>query len=154
MRTYFYEFSNDDYHDLINLILSDEKTLGKLMAAMSTYRDIDSDDDFYQQLFVSLLRFGLIENITRQSAVQDYLHELKTDTTLFTYIRPDEIASFSIKLKELNIVFDSVNEANDESERTLVIFCMYLILITSLHCLMRTLITERMLRNYRAIHIP
>lgn len=99
MRTYFYEFSNDDYHDLINLILSDEKTLGKLMAAMSTYRDIDSDDDFYQQLFVSLLRFGLIENITRQSAVQDYLHELKTDTTLFTYIRPDEIASFSIKLK-------------------------------------------------------
>ncbi|HCO0542708.1 TPA: hypothetical protein N6762_004707, partial [Escherichia coli] len=122
MRTYFYEFSNDDYHDLINLILSDEKTLGKLMAAMSTYRDIDSDDDFYQQLFVSLLRFGLIENITRQSAVQDYLHELKTDTTLFTYIRPDEIASFSIKLKELNIVFDSVNEANDESERTLVKF--------------------------------
>ncbi|WP_236488175.1 hypothetical protein, partial [Escherichia coli] len=63
-----------------------------------------------------------IENITRQSAVQDYLHELKTDTTLFTYIRPDEIASFSIKLKELNIVFDSVNEANDESERTLVKF--------------------------------
>ncbi|HGE3727678.1 TPA: hypothetical protein ACGKQY_005005, partial [Escherichia coli] len=81
-----------------------------------------SDEDFYQQLFVSLLRFGLIENITRQSAVQDYLHELKTDTTLFTYIRPDEIASFSIKLKELNIVFDSVNEANDESERTLVKF--------------------------------
>lgn len=86
MRTYFYEFSNDDYHDLINLILSDEKTLGKLMAAMSTYRDIDSDDDFYQQLFVSLLRFGLIENITRQSAVQDYLHELKqTLRCLHTY---------------------------------------------------------------------
>lgn len=41
---------------------------------------------------------------------------------MFTYIRPDEIASFSIKLKELNIVFDSVNEANDESERTLVKF--------------------------------
>ncbi|MFJ5334874.1 P-loop NTPase fold protein [Pectobacterium sp. CHL-2024] len=122
MRTYFYEFSNDDYQDLINLILSDEKTLGKLMAAMSTYRDIDSDDDFYQQLSVSFLRFGLIENIARQRAVQDYLHELKTGTTLFTYIQPDEIASFSIKLKALNIVFDSVNEANDESERALVKF--------------------------------
>ena len=122
MRTYFYEFSNDAYQDLINLILSDEKTLGKLMEAMSTYHDIDSDDDFYKQLSVSFLRFGLIENITRQSAVQDYLHELKTDTTLFTYIQPDEIASFSIKLKELNIVFDSVSEANGESERALVKF--------------------------------
>lgn len=122
MRTYFYEFSNDAYQDLINLILSDEKTLCKLMEAMSTYHDIDSDDDFYQQLSVSFLRFGLIENITRQSAVQDYLHELKTDTTLFTYIQPDEIASFSIKLKELNIVFDSVSEANGESERALVKF--------------------------------
>lgn len=122
MRTYFYELSNDDYQDLINLTLNDEKTLGKLMAAMSTYRDIDSDDDFYQQLSVSFLRFGLIENIARQNAVQDYLHELKTDTTLFTYIQPDEIASFSIKLKELNIVFDSVSEANGESERALVKF--------------------------------
>lgn len=122
MRTYFYEFSKDDYQDLINLILNDETTLGKLMSAMSTNRDIDSDDDFYQQLSVSFIRFGLIENIARQSAVQDYLRELKTDTKVFKYIQPVEIASFSMKLKELNIVFDGVNEANDESECALIKF--------------------------------
>ncbi len=68
--TYFSRFNNNNYQILINLILNDDRALSKLMMAMTTYEKIDSDDDFYEQLYISFIRFGLIEKIAKQSALQ------------------------------------------------------------------------------------
>ncbi|WP_272671163.1 YobI family P-loop NTPase [Providencia sp. PROV138] len=120
--TYFSRFNNNNYQILINLILNDDRALSKLMMAMTTYEKIDSDDDFYEQLYISFIRFGLIEKIAKQSALQNYLHGLKKDTALFKYIQADEIESFTHKLKELNIIFDTVNEASTDNDVKLLNF--------------------------------
>lgn len=120
--TYFSRFNNNNYQILINLILNDDRALSKLMMAMTTYEKIDSDDDFYEQLYVSFIRFGLIEKIAKQSALQNYLHGLKKDTAVFKYIQADEIESFTHKLKELNIIFDTVNEASADNDVKLLKF--------------------------------
>ncbi len=122
MRTYYYQFSYDNYHYLIDLIFSDDKTLSKLMAAMNYCYEIDADGEFYEQLHTSFIRFGQVENLVKQSAIQDYLCELKTDTLVFKYIRPDEVESFSRKIKKFNVIFDRVNEVYGESERVLLKF--------------------------------
>lgn len=120
--TYFSKFSANDYQTLINLIFNDNKTLSKLMMAMTINNEVYSDDDFHEQLYFSFIRFGLIEKITKQSALQNYLHGLKKDTIIFKYIQADEIESFTHKLKELNIIFDTVNEASDDNEVKLLKF--------------------------------
>ncbi len=122
MHAYFSRFSSNDYQILIDLILNDNRALSKLMMAMSAYNKIDSDDDFHIQLYISFFRFARIEKITKQSSLQSYLNGLKKDTTVFKYIQADEIESFTHKLKEINIIFDTINEASDDNEEKLLKF--------------------------------
>lgn len=122
IQTYYYDYDNGIYESLLELIFKNDKALGKLMAALDCCRESGCENDNHEQLLLSFIRFGQIKDLSKQIAIHDYLQELKKDTTTFKFVPHSDVDLFCVKLNELNIVFERLNEANNGVERDLLRF--------------------------------
>ncbi|EGG4958973.1 hypothetical protein NZQ97_003396 [Salmonella enterica] len=122
IQTYYYDFDNNDYQNLLRLLFNNDEALSKLMAALDFYCGSENDIEHYEQLVLSFVRFGEVKDLSRQSAVNEYLRELKRDTSILRHLPAEVAESFSLKIKALDIVFERISEANNQTERALLRF--------------------------------
>lgn len=146
ISTYYNEYDKDSYTDLINIIFNETLALNKLRNAIHNF--FDSNNNYLnEELLFSFIRFADIDILKKQALLKQYIDEIQKNSAHVKYISENEIVSFSKKIVELGVIYESLHKPLDDKELAILKFVaendMYVMNIENLTILYNIFMNEK-----------